>query len=389
MEKQENSILQGARILVAEDSRINQIVIRALMEERGMVPETVSNGKEAVEAVKKSDFDLILMDVQMPEMDGYEAVAAIREFERQKRNSEVSVSGSKEQVSGVKRGIPIVAMTAHMMDGEKQRCLDAGMDDYLSKPVDPDQMFAVLEDHIIRAENSNVREGEIPQFPACFPESASLSQKSDFPGIDMAFGIRRVGGNAVLYRKLLLAFSADYANAADIIRENLEKGNTETAGNMVHAIKGVAGNMGASELWRSAGELESCIREHPGRKMREIAAYTRILPLFEASLHQARESVASMKAVPNEEPAIAESEKKADCIPEDPSELQTVLKELAQFIKDGDTEAAESLKKLKPRLSSFGMEDLITSMETQIFDFDFEKARETLDVIAKRVLDCG
>ena len=373
MEKEKNNILQGIRILVAEDNKINQVVIRALLENHGLIPKIVSNGREAADAAEKAAFDLILMDVQMPEMDGYEAASAIREFEKQNRNA---------QISGVRHRTPIIAMTAHTFDDERQKCLEAGMDDYLSKPVDPDEMFAVLENHV-RAENSNGDKGEIQRSPA----TASQKPESDLPVIDTAFGIRRVGGNADLYRKLLLAFSADYADAADYIRKHLEKGNTDLAWQMVHSIKGAAGNMGASELWKSAGELESCIRAHPGRTMGETDAYSRILQRIASALHEVGEAVECMRSLPADESSPAN--KKKECPQDDASELKHLLTELSQFLRDGDTEAAESLKKLKPMFSSSGMEALITRMEEQIFDFDFEKAHETLDVIVKRVSDWG
>ncbi|MGE0085642.1 MAG: response regulator [Desulfococcaceae bacterium] len=393
MEKKETGDFQGVRILVAEDNKVNQIVIRALLESRGLVPKITNNGLEALNALETSDFDLILMDVQMPEMDGYEAAGAIREFESRKMNT---------HFPGVRNRTPIIAMTAHVMPGERQKCLDAGMDDCLEKPVEPEQMFAVLKNYI-KTGDSDLREAENTKglyqnkmlqtlrvsgqenCTSCFfanPEIGNIPAQTAMPNpqpIDSAAGIRRLGGNADLYRKLLTAFSEDYAAAADFVRENLEKGNTEKAGQLVHSLKGAAGNMGAADLYRAADELESCIREHPGRKIGETAAYARILPLFASALHQLRTFVKYMNTLPDEKSAPVYE--KNGRTPEHLSELKNLLKELGEFLKDGDSEAAESLKKLKPVLRDSGMEDLMSRMEAQLFDFDFEKAIETLDVM--------
>jgi CheY-like chemotaxis protein len=120
---------RAARILIAEDNLVNQRVAAALLTRRGHDVTVVNNGREAVEALRAGAFELVLMDVQMPEMDGFEATAAIREWERE---------------SG--RRVRIVAMTAHAMKGDRERCLAAGMDGYLSKPIDQRSLYAAVEE---------------------------------------------------------------------------------------------------------------------------------------------------------------------------------------------------------------------------------------------------
>jgi CheY-like chemotaxis protein len=117
----------GCKILLAEDNPINQVVARQLLEKRGHRVTVTANGLETVTAVLREPFDLVLMDVQMPDMDGFEATVAIRKAE-----------------SGTGRHLPIVAMTAHAMKGDQERCLEAGMDDYISKPIQPDRMMEVI-----------------------------------------------------------------------------------------------------------------------------------------------------------------------------------------------------------------------------------------------------
>jgi len=130
----ENHPRVNLRILVAEDNPVNQAVARRLLQKRGHIVTTVDNGREALAAVEKETFDLILMDVQMPEMDGLEATAAIR---------------SREQGTGVH--LPILAMTAHAMKGDEAQCLAAGMDGYITKPVRSEELFGMIERYLPRA----------------------------------------------------------------------------------------------------------------------------------------------------------------------------------------------------------------------------------------------
>ena len=127
------------RILLVEDNLVNQKVASKLLNRMGFDVELAADGKAAVEAVTSRKYDLVLMDVQMPEMDGYQATARIRELEKAGRGD---------------RRVPIIAMTAHAMKGDRQKCLASGMDDYLSKPIDPQIMLAKIEKWLAAQENS-------------------------------------------------------------------------------------------------------------------------------------------------------------------------------------------------------------------------------------------
>ena len=167
----------SGRVLLVEDNPINQAVALELMHTVGLVADTADNGAEALEAVQQHDYDLVLMDLQMPVMDGLQATAMIRQ------------KGLMD--------LPIVAMTAHAMEGDKQRCLASGMNDHIPKPIDPDQFFQLLRQWL--------PEGE-PVARDKVVEQQLHNNLNELEGIDIEWGITRVGGNRGLYFKLLSDF---------------------------------------------------------------------------------------------------------------------------------------------------------------------------------------
>jgi len=177
----------------------------------------------------------------MPVLDGYAATQAIRE------------SGADYQ------DIPIIAMTAHAMAGDREKSLEAGMTDYVTKPIDPDQLFMTLLKWIEPAERV------VPEPPAedaapgeAKPESQVVA---DLPGILIQDGLTRIGGNVTLYKKILTRFLDDYPQARNQIEAALESDDQELAQRLAHTIKGVAGNIGAMELQAAAGEVEKAIKQ--------------------------------------------------------------------------------------------------------------------------------
>jgi len=228
--------IRGARILLAEDNEINQQVATEILESAGLVITIANNGKEAVDAVQQNEFDAVLMDIQMPEMGGYEATEEIRKLELATR-------------------IPIIAMTAHAMAGDREKSLEAGMDDHVTKPIDPDQLFSALVKWIEPGER------EVPEhLVAKVEETPKEKPLIDMPGISVTEGLNRVGGNTKLYKKVLTKFYTDYSDAATQIKEALEKNDPELAQRLAHTVKGVSANIGAQDLPPVAGELEAAIK---------------------------------------------------------------------------------------------------------------------------------
>ncbi|MEO6235796.1 MAG: ATP-binding protein [Vicinamibacterales bacterium] len=210
------------RILVAEDNVVNQHVAVGLLTSRGHQVSLAENGREAIAALADGGFDLVLMDVQMPEMDGFEATAAIR---------------LAEQGSG--RRIRIVAMTARAMTGDREKCLAAGMDGYLSKPIDPAMLFAAVEEAV--------------------PGGAgpiALAAPADGP-VDRETLMTRVGGDEGLFREIVELFLADCPIRVAAIEAAVARRNPEEIRVAAHALKGSAGNLSATRLTAAARVLEA------------------------------------------------------------------------------------------------------------------------------------
>ena len=234
--------VRGARVLLVEDNDINQQVGKELLEMAHVVVEIAQDGREAVQRVAEGTFELVLMDIQMPVMDGYEATRAIRNM--------------PDRVD-----LPIVAMTANVMVQDLARCWEVGMNAHVAKPIDPKKLFHVLNAWIKPRERQDVlREGaEIEEDQ----ERAVAVSFPALPGLDTALGLAQVGDNVELYRMLLDRFVEGYGDWLTRMQDALGAGETDTAKRMAHTLKGVAGTLGAPELQSMARVLESTLRVTP------------------------------------------------------------------------------------------------------------------------------
>ena len=226
----------GARVLVAEDHEINREILLELLRQAGVEAEVARTGREALEKVHAGDYELVFMDVQMPEMDGRDATRAIRNL---------SILRTRE--------VPIVAMTAHAVAGDREKSLEAGMNDHLTKPLEPSALSATLSRWLAHRLEDDAGQAA--------PHSArgGLAEPPT-PGLDMQAGLGRAGGNGELYRKLLRSFVTTYADEPARLSEELRAHRLEDAAQRLHALEGVAGNLGAVELAEAAAALGSALR---------------------------------------------------------------------------------------------------------------------------------
>jgi Amt family ammonium transporter len=221
------SALRG-RVLVAEDNDVNQIVVTEILTLAGFDCDIVSSGRAAVERAIDGGYDLVLMDCQMPEMDGFEAASRIRRREADLLTTEPAA-----------RRTPIVALTANAVKGDRERCLAAGMDAYLSKPVDATALLETIE-------------SLIAQYDQC---NADLNNED--PAVDFAQLVDRCVGNLDVARRVLARFSASAARQGEAIEAAAESNDSDAVGRAAHFLKGMAANVGATTVARLAGEIEA------------------------------------------------------------------------------------------------------------------------------------
>ena len=233
--------IRGRRILLVEDNDINQQVARELLEDAGLVVDVADNGQIALEMAQKAAYDLIFMDMQMPVMDGVTATRAMRA---------IAQLGQ----------IPIVAMTANAMEADRQKCLAAGMNDFLVKPIDPDAMWAMLLRWV--RPNDAPAAVQVPAAPTPAPAAQvgadGLPQGVD--GLDTTLGLSRMAGKKPLYIAMLRRYAAGQASVPREVREALAGGDRATAERLVHTLKGVSGNVGATVIQSRAEAVEDAMR---------------------------------------------------------------------------------------------------------------------------------
>jgi CheY-like chemotaxis protein len=281
-------------VLLVEDNEINQQVAMEILAGAGMNVTVVNNGQEALDYIRANSCDAVLMDVQMPVMDGYTATREIRKWEGGMRLEGTS-------------SIPIIAMTAHAISGDREKSMAAGMNDHITKPIDPEQLFGTLAKWIgcrdrpgKPAEPSPAPTG--PQVKKTGPAEQALPDA--LPEFDLAEGLQRLMGNRALYLKLLGDFATQYLQAAANIRSALDAGDFEQAHGLVHAIKGVAGNLAAKDLQQQSAALEKLVKHAEPGSPPPADELKRAYDAFKQSLGRALDAVGPLMpaAVTSEAP---------------------------------------------------------------------------------------
>jgi polar amino acid transport system substrate-binding protein len=234
--------LKGARILVVDDSDINLQIATELLQEASMEADVALNGEEALAKLEAGVYDCVLMDVQMPVMDGYTATRRIREDARFK-------------------DLPVLAMTANAMAEDKAKAFEGGMNDHVPKPINPRELYGALLQWIAiekpPAANGTSRGSDT----GVEPEGKESGLPADLPGVRVAEGLQRLNGNTGLYMKLLQDLATEYADCAVEIRKLLNNGDTEGAGMLAHKLRGTANNLSANELGEAAQAIEDQLKQ--------------------------------------------------------------------------------------------------------------------------------
>jgi PAS domain S-box-containing protein len=333
------SVISGARVLLAEDNDINQEVAVGLLTEAGLLVDIAENGQAALDKVSRATYDLVLMDVQMPVMDGLEATAAIR-------------------ANPAWDYLPIVAMTANAMRQDRVACLDAGMNDFIPKPIEPVRLWATLLKWIPPREDALHGRLELRK---------TAERETGFPkeiaGIDMVDALRRVLGKKDRYLFLLRRFLADHRETASEIRRALASDDPERADFLTHTIKGVSANIGAVCSRARAAELEQGIRQRLDRE-----TLGGLLQLLDESLRELFEEL-DAKLPPEEDSAPRAV---------DAGKLGAVCRRLVTLLKDDDSASCDLFKEHSELLKAAFPRSFL-SLRTAIDHFDFEGALAVLE----------
>jgi polar amino acid transport system substrate-binding protein len=305
--------IRGARILLVEDNEINQQVAEEILSTAGFKVSIANNGLEGVNAVKAGQYDAVLMDVQMPVMDGYTATKEIRKWEcgMRNENDENSDLGGQGPATSDQQPVPIIAMTAHAMTGDHEKSLAAGMVDHVTKPIDPGHLFTTLQKWIQPREAALEEAEPVPaaddhqpltaasgtaEASATAPQVDDLSFPTSLAGFDLDEGLERLQGNHKLYKKLLVNFAGSYAGATDDIRRALASADYEQAHQLVHSLKGVAANLAAGPLLKTTVELEKLVKHVAPDAPPDPETIDIRLDALNTALGQALRSVDTLKA---------------------------------------------------------------------------------------------
>ncbi len=336
--------LAGFRLLLVEDNEINREVAGEILALSHASVDTAGNGREALDALERNRYDLVLMDMQMPVMDGLEATRAIR-------------------ARPDWRALPVVAMTASVLSEDRDKCLAAGMSDFVAKPIEVDELYGALRRWLKPGRDLA---------PAAAPDGSSGPEAppawAAAAGLDYRQGLGRVGGDRNAYEHLLVKFRQGHADSGERISAALAQGDAESARMRVHTLKGVSGNIGANALYTACQTLEAALAGA------DAAAAGSGLRDVEDSLGAVLAGIAAGVAEPAGAPAAAEP---ADA-PATPERFHERLADLRRCLEEGDTGAGEVLAEAR-RMGGEDLEQGWDTMQQQLGKYDFEAALGTLE----------
>jgi two-component system sensor histidine kinase/response regulator len=342
--------IQGASLLVVEDNEINQQVARELLEHALFRVDIANHGQEAIEMINKGQYDAVLMDVQMPIMDGLTATRELRKDDRYKT-------------------MPILAMTANATHEDQQRCKEAGMNDHIAKPIVPKILFETLLKWVEH------KERELPDtLDSEDSADQSVDELPELPGIDTTAGLARMGGNVRSYRKLLEKFVDNQAGAIQELEAAIAEGDAETAVRLAHTVKGVGGAIGASTLQQAAAKLESALAESPTENHEVLLRETE---------HELKKVLATIESI-----SIAKEESSRDAKSgEIPDDLLPQLKDLLEKLDEYDSAAEDLLLDILDQIVGTALHESLRGLKKHMDQYDLEAAADQLKPLIEELIN--
>ncbi len=342
-------------VLLVEDNKTNQLVAVSLLDDVQLRSDCAFNGEEAIEMLKQNSYDLIFMDVQMPGMDGIVATQIIRQQ--------------------LKLTMPIIAMTAHAMEGDKHRCMEAGMDDYITKPIDVDLFYQTLEKWI------PTQTFEQPDNKAL---NSALSALPELPGIDVVAALDRLLGNQALLLKLLSNFKPQNEQTFKLLLKAFDEDNSELASQLVHSIKGESGNIAAMALFATADTLEKALNlnHYNGVPLlpllqnlqQEIAVIFNTCEVAELALKKTASANGQFEASGQFDVG---SRKTVD--------IQALLSEIAQLLATNNLKAKTLIESLSDHLASMDYEVEYNGLDKCMSVLDFSGALQHIHALSAKL----
>jgi two-component system, sensor histidine kinase and response regulator len=330
---------EGCSVLVVDDKKINQEIAANLLQKKGIRVSTADNGREALTALDSGTYDMVLMDVQMPVMDGYQATRAIRR-------------------DGRFRDLAIVAMTAHALAGDREKCFQAGMNDYLSKPIIPERLYAVMSGWMSSSKFERTIESNAPK-PLVEKEVPVFA----LPHMDVAQGMERLAGNMELYKELLVEFRERNTDILTDLREMVNNSDMQGARNRLHGFKGVCGNLGAEGITGLLQTLETAM----------VASRTNEIDTVMEQLDvRLKETFAAIDTLALQQP-VGYPTTAAKTI--DKAELVEAIDHLADLLVHGRLDATQAMARLKEKIPPEYQPEEFKAMADAIQRLNFDDAR--------------
>jgi two-component system, sensor histidine kinase and response regulator len=343
--------LRGKQALLVEDNEINQLVATEMLKSMGLKTFVAESGDAALRLIAEKNFDVVLMDIQMPGMDGYETTARIRSDSR-----------------FTPKKLPIIAMTAHAFAEDRARALEAGLNDYISKPVDINQLASTLVRWLAphpESTNSNLKKVE--------PEKANLPTEI-VSQLDTQSALRRLGNDQKLYRRLLGLFREEKADLTRELHQALQENNLVLARRLAHTLTGTAASIGAVALSDTARQLELAIVAE------EQNLFDEYLLQIEANLNPVLSALANLEQEQRSAPIQSSGVNLAESI----TRLTPYINHLAQLLLESDAQAVVVMETMMELTIDAKLQEDLQAIENTVHRYDFGLAHMELQLLAQK-----
>jgi PAS domain S-box-containing protein len=342
------SAISGARILLAEDNETNQLVALDILERMGLDVTVANNGLEALECLQQADFDAVLMDLQMPVMDGLEAARRIRQEERW-------------------NGLPIIAMTAAVMEQDRAACTAAGMNDHVAKPIAQQELLQALLRWVRpTAQNQLPVVWDLLKGRKSLAGGRQQSGLSDsLPGFDVPAALDRLAGNGELLVSLLKKFASEFFDAQSSLSKLIKEGDIQASAALVHRIKGAAANLGAMELYRASEALEHALKA--GASVIDTS-------FFEHAFAQTMNSISRL----NQSAQAISAEPEYDCDQCNWQRASLLVKQIGRLLENYEFVPFELIAELKHAVACSPLQEKLKELERALDKTDYDRATAVL-----------